>query len=199
MVKQSAQSPQQTAANADWLIGAGLFTSAVNGVALRSMKDPGSAYDDKVLGKDPQPADMAHYVTTSSDNGGVHINSGIPNRAFYLTAAGIGGFAWEAPGAIWYASLKASSARATFQQFADTTHAKAGELYGTGSAEQEAARAAWREVGIRVTGTPLAARSRGVNHTDTAADGTITARLDQLASQVKALTKEVSGLKKGRS
>ncbi len=48
----------QTADQADWLIGAGLLTSAVNGVALRSMKEPGTAYDDPVLGKDPQPGHM---------------------------------------------------------------------------------------------------------------------------------------------
>src|SRR5574341_2135080 len=48
----------QTAAQADWLIGAGLFTANVRGVALRSMKAPGTAYNDPVLGKDPQPAHM---------------------------------------------------------------------------------------------------------------------------------------------
>ena len=69
---------------ADWLIGAGLFAKKVNGVALRSMKDPGTAYDDPTIGKDPQPGHMKNFVRTTSDNGGVHINSGIPNRAFYL-------------------------------------------------------------------------------------------------------------------
>ena len=57
------------------------------GRALRSMRAPGTAYDDDVLGRDPQPAHMDGYVRTTDDNGGVHINSGIPNRAFYLTAA----------------------------------------------------------------------------------------------------------------
>ena len=63
------------------------------------MKAPGTAYDDDVLGKDPQPDSMDSYVRTSADNGGVHINSGIPNRAFYLVARTLGGNAWEAPGA----------------------------------------------------------------------------------------------------
>ena len=53
----------QTAAEADWLIGAGLLAPAVNGMALRSMKAPGTAYDDDVLGKDPQPAT---WTTTSA-------------------------------------------------------------------------------------------------------------------------------------
>jgi len=73
LVKQFALN--QTADQADWLIGAGLFTAKVHGVALRSMKEPGTAYDDPVLGKDPQPATMRNFVQTSDDNGGVHINS----------------------------------------------------------------------------------------------------------------------------
>ena len=90
---------------ADWIIGKGLLTSNVNGVGLRSMKDPGTAYNDPVLGKDPQPGHMKDYVTTTQDNGGVHINSGIPNRAFYLVATAIGGFGWGETGPIWYVTL----------------------------------------------------------------------------------------------
>src|SRR5439155_822518 len=52
---------KQTADKADWLIGAGLLSKSVNGVALRSMKAPGTAYDDPQLGKDPQPAHMKDY------------------------------------------------------------------------------------------------------------------------------------------
>ena len=103
LVRQRALN--QTAAQADWLIGAGLFTSNVNGVALRSMKEPGKAYDDPVLGKDPQPGHMNDFVWTFADNGGVHINSGIPNYAFYLAAMEIGGYAWEKAGRIWYETL----------------------------------------------------------------------------------------------
>ncbi|MFZ8326814.1 M4 family metallopeptidase, partial [Staphylococcus aureus] len=75
---------------ATWLIGAGIFAEAVQGAALRSMSAPGTAYDDDVLGKDPQPGHMRDYVETSDDNGGVHINSGIPNRAFFLVASRLG-------------------------------------------------------------------------------------------------------------
>lgn len=155
MVKQYAHSPQQSAADADWLIGAGLFTSAVHGVALRSMKAPGTAYDDQVLGKDPQPADMAHYVNTTSDNGGVHINSGIPNRAFYLTASALGGYAWTKAGRIWYVTLcdPRLSASAQFQDFANLTADNAGLLFGT--TEQNAVADAWRQVGINVNIAPL--------------------------------------------
>ena len=99
LVKQYQRN--QTADQADWIIGEGLFTSRVNGVGIRSMKTPGTAYNDPVLGKDPQPAHMDDYVNTTRDNGGVHINSGIVNHAFYLTALEIGGFAWEKAGRIW--------------------------------------------------------------------------------------------------
>jgi Zn-dependent metalloprotease len=141
----------QTVDQADWLIGAGLFTANVQGVALRSMKEPGTAYNDPVLGKDPQPGHMSGYVNTTSDNGGVHINSGIPNRAFYLTATEIGGFAWEKAGRIWYVTLRDRIRSTTnFQQAADLTYAVAGELFGVNSLEQMAVKNGWAGVGITV-------------------------------------------------
>src|SRR5438034_8636806 len=114
---------KQTADKADWLIGAGLLASGVKGVALRSMKAPGTAFDDPVLGKDDQPANMKDYVQTSDDNGGVHTNSGIPNHAFYLCAVAIGGYAWDKTGKIWYETIRDPSLRntATFAQFAAAT------------------------------------------------------------------------------
>ena len=144
----------QTAADADWLIGKGLFTSAVNGVALRSLKSPGTAYDDGVLGTDPQPAHMKDFVHTHEDNGGVHINSGIPNRAFYLTAAKLGGCAWDKAGRIWYEALRDSALRPNtgFKRFARLTAAAAARLYGAGSVEQAIVVESWQEVGIRVAG-----------------------------------------------
>jgi len=140
----------QTAAAADWLIGAGLWTAAVNGVALRSMKAPGTAYDDPVVGKDPQPDHMSRYVTTTSDNGGVHTNSGIPNKAFYLAAVAIGGNSWDAAGNIWYQTLLDSrlSSTAQFQDFANLTAVNANTLYG--ASVQSAVVQAWHDVGIDV-------------------------------------------------
>lgn len=143
----------QTAAEADWIIGAGLFTPNVNGVGIRSMKEPGSAYDDPVLGKDPQPGHMRDYKDVDYDNGGVHINSGIPNRAFYITAMEIGGNAWEKAGRIWYVTLKDKlRSTATFQEAANLTFQAAGEIYGVGSLEQIAVRKGWSEVGISIEG-----------------------------------------------
>jgi Zn-dependent metalloprotease len=149
LVKQRALG--HSSADADWIIGEGLFTSNVNGVGIRSMKEPGTAYNDPVLGKDPQPGHMRDYVQTIADNGGVHINSGIPNRAFYVTALNLGGFAWEKAGNIWYVTLKDKlSASANFVTAAAKTYEAARELYGQGSLEQQAVRAGWAEVGIDV-------------------------------------------------
>ena len=142
----------QTAAQADWLIGAGLLTAKVKGQALRSMKAPGTAYDDPVLGKDPQPAHMKDIYTGSADNGGVHINSGIPNHAFYNAALEIGGNAWEKAGRIWYVTLKDKLGRnSDFQDAANKTYQVAGDLYGANSLEQKAVVKGWADVGINIT------------------------------------------------
>ena len=150
LVKQRALG--QSASAADWLIGAGLFTDNVNGQGIRSMAAPGTAYDDPVLGTDPQPAHMQDYVHTSSDYGGVHINSGIPNHAFYLAAMELGGDAWEKAGRIWYVALRDRiEARTTFPEAANLIYQVAGGLYGYGSLEQQAVQHGWAGVGIDVT------------------------------------------------
>ncbi|MEV6010036.1 M4 family metallopeptidase [Streptomyces sp. NPDC051976] len=145
----------QSAEAADWLIGAGLLAPGVNGHALRSMKEPGTAYDDPQLGKDPQPGTMDGYVQTSRDNGGVHINSGIPNHAFYLLAAELGGNAWEHAGQIWYDTLTGGklSAQAQFADFATATAAAAHSRYGDG-VQYQAVLKAWSQVGVPVGPTP---------------------------------------------
>ena len=141
----------QPASQSDWMIGPELLTSRVNGNGIRSMKAPGTAYDDRVLGRDPQPAHMRDYVHTYGDDRGVHINCGIPNHAFYRVATALGGKAWDVAGRIWYRALtRELGPRARFQQCADATWRAAGELYGAGSAPQDAVAAGWRDVGIEV-------------------------------------------------
>ncbi|UUN30928.1 M4 family metallopeptidase [Streptomyces sp. FIT100] len=149
LVKQYALG--QTADQADWLIGSGLFTPAVAGKGLRSLAAPGTAYDDPQLGKDPQPAVMDDYVQTSRDNGGVHINSGIPNHAFYHLATTLGGHAWERAGMIWYTTLTSSALApgAGFTDFAQLTAATARTLYGDGE-EVQAVLDAWQNVRITI-------------------------------------------------
>ena len=139
----------QTAGEASWLIGEGLFTPEVQGRALRSMLEPGTAYDDDVLGRDPQPAHMTDYIDTEDDNGGVHLNSGIPNRAFALAATTLGGPAWDGVGLVWYDAIQGEiSPTATFAEFARLTVASAEARFGDGSPEHLAVEDAWQTVGV---------------------------------------------------
>jgi Zn-dependent metalloprotease len=153
LVKQYANGKEDAEA-ADWLIGEGIFTEQfsqrIHGVALRSMKDPGHAHDG-----DPQPANMRDYVHTIQDNGGVHTNSGIPNKAFHLAATGMGGYAGVKAGRIWYAALlswgvQQPNATRAFQEFAKLTVANAQTLFPSGE-EQQIVRDAWEQVGIPIT------------------------------------------------
>src|SRR5437870_7894024 len=140
---------KQTARKADWLIGEGLLAPDIKGIALRSLKDPGTAYNDRVLGKDPQPAHMKNFVKTTADSGGVHINSGIPNKAFYELAVALDGNAWEKAGNIWYRTLVDKiQPQSQFQDCAGFTFEVAGTLYGANGAEQKAIKQAWAKVGI---------------------------------------------------
>ncbi|SHE30265.1 Thermolysin metallopeptidase, catalytic domain [Modicisalibacter ilicicola DSM 19980] len=140
----------QTAAEADWLIGAELLTERVQGRALRSMAEPGTAYDDPILGRDPQPGHMDDYVETEQDNGGVHINSGIPNHAFYLAAMALGGHAWDAAGLVWYDTLRDPrlAEQSDFATFAALVIDNAGRRFGNESREAAAVRDAWQAVGV---------------------------------------------------
>ncbi len=140
MVKQRLLG--QTAEEADWLVGEGLFVEGINARGLRDMLDPGTAYDDPLIGKDPQGASMADYVDTREDNGGVHLNSGIPNRAFALAARAVGGRSWETVGPVWYSVLASGlSSDADFATFAAATVEAAGD-------HRSAVQEAWDQVGV---------------------------------------------------
>ncbi|KAI4185304.1 MAG: hypothetical protein LQ346_005932 [Caloplaca aetnensis] len=112
---------KQTADQADWLLAQDVLFPEAPKISMRSMKAPGTAYDDPRVGKDEQPAHMKNYVKTSRDYGGVHINSGIPNHAFYLAATRQGGYAWEKAGKTWFAAMTTSESDPTFQTFARRT------------------------------------------------------------------------------
>jgi Thermolysin metallopeptidase, alpha-helical domain/Thermolysin metallopeptidase, catalytic domain len=141
----------QTPGQADWLIGEGLFLPGVRARALRDIAAPGTAYDDPVLGKDPQVGHMDDYVETTDDNGGVHLNSGIPNRAFQLAATSIGHNTWAGAGAIWYAALTSDAVgpKTDFAGFAAATIAAAGD-------HADEVSAAWSEVGVSAGHVPSA-------------------------------------------
>lgn len=165
----------EDAASASWLVGQELLLPGVKGTALRSMLRPGTAYDDPRLGKDPQPDSMAGYVTTTSDNGGVHINSGIPNRAFAEAATAVGGKAWLTVGPVWYDVLTGSGIRPTcdFAAFAALTISAAATRYGRGHAVTDAITHAWSLVGV-APGTSGHDPSADASPTDASARLTLT-------------------------
>ena len=140
---------RETPEDADWLIGDEIMGPDLYGEALRSMRDPGTAYDNPVLGKDPQPAHYADRFTGSGDNGGVHINSGIPNRAFYLSATEL--CDTQLAARIWYHSLHFMKPDSTFAQAAVQVADSARILVKAGAVPKGAAqvvRGAWRAVGV---------------------------------------------------
>ena len=146
MVKQWKKG--QTAAQADWLIGASIMGPATKARSLRTFK-AGKAYEnDPVLGTDPQPKHLKDKYRGSTDNGGVHINSGIPNHAFYLTAMRIGGRSWLRAGRIWYRTLLKLTATSGFKDMVQTSVTVAATEFGRGSKEHKAVKAAWGEVGF---------------------------------------------------
>ncbi|HEX6473153.1 MAG TPA: M4 family metallopeptidase [Streptosporangiaceae bacterium] len=141
----------QTAEEASWVLGENMFTENIKGIGLRSLKAPGTAYDDPVLGKDPQGAHMDDFNDTTNDNGGVHINCGIPSHAFYRLAVALGGYAWERAGLIWYdaATSHPDTTELDFATFARRTIAAAERRYGPGGDELRETENAWNAVGVR--------------------------------------------------
>ncbi len=135
----------------NWTIGEQVikdFTAFPSG-ALRDLSNP---HNGGTTGSEAwQPSSMAEFVSTTGDNGGVHVNSGIPNNAFYRVANVIGR---PSAGAIWYKAL--TSYLTSSAQFVDAriaTEQAATQLYGSGSAELTAVKNAWDAVGV-TEGTP---------------------------------------------
>ncbi|ARU59742.1 hypothetical protein CBW65_00785 [Tumebacillus avium] len=145
-----------------WLVGEDIYTPGIANDALRSMSNP-SQYGD--------PSHMDQYVNTSSDNGGVHTNSGIPNKAFYnfVTTSGI---TRDNAGKVWYRAL--TQYLTSNSQFIDAKNATvqaATDLFGASSAEVTAVNNAWNSVGV---GAPNTGDAYEPNDSRTAAYGPIT-------------------------
>jgi Zn-dependent metalloprotease len=187
----------QSAQNANWLIGAELLAPGIHGKALRSMADPGSAYNDpKLGGKDPQPKHMDDYLnlpdTRPGDWGGVHINSGIPNHAFYLAATAIGGNAWDEAGHVWFAALQQLGPDSEFKDCARITSQVAAANYGTESAVHKAVKEAWSQVGLPVDApTPIVhtkvERSEKVEYNGTSSKRQLERLLEELRKTVELM------------
>jgi len=138
----------ETAANASWVVGAGVLVPAPTRRGIRDMEHPGTAFvNDLHLGTNPQPDHMSRLYTGPRDRGGVHINSGIPNRAFVLTARALGGNTWDVAGRIWYETLLQLTINSQFLDCAKLT-VQVATTYG--AAAQQAVKAAWQNVGITV-------------------------------------------------
>lgn len=159
LVKQYSKDPKQDARSADWLIGRGLFL-VPDARALRDMANPGTAHGNTpITGRDRQPRDMDGYKElfpprddpeTGNDSGGVHLYSGIPNRAFFLVATTLGGYAWEKAGKIWYNTMldpeiRTVNPRTAFKKFADLTVKHAGDF---GPDAVAAVKDAWTAVKV---------------------------------------------------
>ena len=139
----------ESALAADWVLGAEVLVPAPTRRGIRDMENPGTAFvNDPDLGTDPQPAHMNKLYTGPRDRQGVHINSGIPNRAFVLTAKALKGKAWEVAGRIWYDTLLQLTASSQFLDCAKVSVQIAAANHG--AAAKKAVKAAWKKVGITV-------------------------------------------------
>jgi Zn-dependent metalloprotease len=138
----------ETVAKANWVVGVEVFVPANTRRGIRDMENPGTAFiNDPDLGTDPQPSHMSKIFTGPRDRQGVHINSGIPNRAFVLTAKAIGGKAWDVTGRIWYDTLLQLN---TNSQFIDCAKLTVQVATTHGAAAKKSVKAAWKKVGITV-------------------------------------------------
>jgi bacillolysin len=132
----------------NWLIAEDVFTPGISGDALRNLQDP---HNGKPTGSNNwQPASMDEFVISSDDEagdwGGVHVNCGIPNKAFYNVASVIG--RWKA-GKIWYRALTVYLTNNS--QFSDLRVActnSAIDLYGITSLEFTAVKNGFDSVSI---------------------------------------------------
>ncbi|HZH15406.1 MAG TPA: M4 family metallopeptidase [Archangium sp.] len=141
-----------------WMVGDDVWTPNTPGDALRYMANPtqdGSS-------KDYYP----ERYTGSSDNGGVHWNSGIANLAFKLLSTGgthprgkttvnVTGIGIQKAGAIFYkANVDLMTASTNFAQAKTLMEQAAEQLYGATSAEKASVTQAWEAVGVGGGTTP---------------------------------------------
>ncbi|MDM5187079.1 M4 family metallopeptidase [Bacillus sp. DX4.1] len=134
--------------NPDWEVGEDIYTPGQAGDALRSMSDP-AKYGD--------PDHYSKRYTGSSDNGGVHTNSGIINKAAYLLANGgthygvtVNGIGKDKVGAIYYrANTVYFTESTTFSQARAGLVQAAADLYGANSAEVTAVKQSYDAVGVK--------------------------------------------------
>jgi Zn-dependent metalloprotease len=140
----------QTADKASWLVGSEILGPQAAIKAIRTFKGQKAFAGDPIFGTDPQPKHMKDFYDGADDDGGVHINSGIPNHAFFLAASALGGKTWETVGPVWYGALSALGRTSRFKDAVRTTLEIAKRFYGPKSREAAAVKAGWKGVGLRV-------------------------------------------------
>jgi hypothetical protein len=148
LVKQAHS--QKKALDADWVLVPGGVAwlkgedvrTTKDRTPLFSLKEPGSAYNDPVIGKDPQVNNYKNLYKGDQDAGGVHINVGIPNKAFYETAIRLTS---DRAREIWIKALPKLAKTAKIQSLAEQTY-QAAET----DEERQALKDAWNKVGINV-------------------------------------------------
>jgi Zn-dependent metalloprotease len=133
-------------ADADWVIGANLFDPRIKARGIRDMLHPGQAYNSPYVGVDPQPDHMNNFMKMSGDYGGVHYNSGIPNRAFALSCIAALGYSWEQIGVIWYKASCSILPVCPFSCFAKKTVNVGKAMFGDAVASIIAN--SWNQVGV---------------------------------------------------
>jgi Zn-dependent metalloprotease len=126
---------------ADWVIGDDIYTPNTLGDALRSLSNP------NLYGQPDRMSDYVNYPDTEAgDWGGVHTNSGIPNKAAFLVAKNIG---LEKTAKIYYRALSYyMTSNTNFVQAKNALEQSAADLYGFGSNEASAVSSAFAAVGI---------------------------------------------------
>jgi len=139
---------KQEAKEADWTVGADIMGHETTARSLRTFTAEPAFENDPWLGTDPQPKHLRDKYRGSEDYGGVHINSGIPNHAFYLVATALAGRAWERAGLIWYKTLLALTSTSRFASMVAMTDQVAAAEFGYGSLEHKAVQNAWKRTGF---------------------------------------------------
>jgi bacillolysin len=131
----------------DWLIGEDVVkTSAFPSGALRSMSNPNNGAPTGNFAKGWQPKHYDERYKGNEDNGGVHINSGITNHAFFLFASAVGK---EKAERVFYRALTQYLTKSS--KFVDARVAvvkAATDIHGANSTEVNAAKKAFTDVGI---------------------------------------------------
>jgi Zn-dependent metalloprotease len=140
-----------------WKIGEDAYTPGTAGDALRYMNNPHLASNSGFTAND-DPDHYSERYTGTADSGGVHINSGIGNHAFYLAAAGgthhlsgvtVTGTGTTDAGKIWYRALTVYMTSGTnFAGARTATLNAATDLFGAGSAQYNSVATAWCAVGV---------------------------------------------------